>query len=881
MKRRIINGFLMATLLVGAVGTTVSCKDTDEDAIADLRGQLQRENASLKEVLEAQIKGLQSQVSVLESAKAACESELADVKTRLAAVEKAIKESHYLTKEEADKYYVKIEAYLEKITELETAIRKLDGVLGDIRNLQEKDIDLERQINDVNIIAAQAAADAQEALRLARASELRLNNLETTVGAMSDFAQRITDLETAVAGFNSFITTWTPALTQLIQDVATAKSNAETAKNKADELERQLNAHIQACGGSSPVDLQPLWDKVNELRADLNKLEKKVDDNLIAAKRFTTDAIDALKGAGFTYSTLGAFQRAFEQYCTDNGNRLDKIEADVAKIKAQVAALNQSMADQVTGIIIQGTVNPVLGYMNLPFDTRSTMLAAFCGENGGTAVKFPSVNPSAYVSDDQVVNDWEIDNLLASFNPLAIAGANERVYDFDPDDKEKGAYAGTLYVTVNPNTVDFTGKKLTLENSVAEQSPMTLSPLQPSDYKLSFGWTRAGNNNGFYEAKAYVKEADIPSLSARVDMDAIKDVAKDVLDNKNGVNLTQMATTIYSTLSDVLDAYAVKASYPSYTIDENNNVVEKQENNIFSNYNLALTTIKPLSYKFSTNGLPTGVLSKRIATIGNITIEFNQNINVDVNVTGATSVPVTGTVTIPAQNVSDGHGGTITIPAQNAVFNTTVELRDILEDYADDIAGSMESQVNNMIANLQNQVNGKLNEYTAKANNYINKVNKVLDRFEGFVKNIDSKLQPVLLFVNNGKYTRINDAYLVPTKLQLAGSGQSAVTLVATSYTGELLAPACKKLVAVTNVIRYEGGVKKTAQNGDAKCMEALNYVNSNGGGMLGKVVSGSVRDFPFVVKADYADYIFEVSYFAVDFSGVNSRVKSYIQPVR
>lgn len=234
MKRRIINGFLMATLLVGAVGTTVSCKDTDEDAIADLRGQLQRENASLKEVLEAQIKGLQSQVSVLESAKAACESELADVKTRLAAVEKAIKESNYLTKEEADKYYVKIEAYLEKITELETAIRKLDGVLGDIRNLQEKDTKLESQINDVNIIAAQAAADAQEALRLARASELRLNNLETTVGAMSDFAQRITDLETAVAGFNSFITTWTPALTQLIQDVATAKSNAETAKNKAD-----------------------------------------------------------------------------------------------------------------------------------------------------------------------------------------------------------------------------------------------------------------------------------------------------------------------------------------------------------------------------------------------------------------------------------------------------------------------------------------------------------------------------------------------------------------------------------------------------------------------------------------------------------------------
>ena len=54
MKRRIINGFLMATLLVGAVGTTVSCKDTDEDATESNRESIikQRQDDLYDSVLE-------------------------------------------------------------------------------------------------------------------------------------------------------------------------------------------------------------------------------------------------------------------------------------------------------------------------------------------------------------------------------------------------------------------------------------------------------------------------------------------------------------------------------------------------------------------------------------------------------------------------------------------------------------------------------------------------------------------------------------------------------------------------------------------------------------------------------------------------------------
>ena len=71
--------------------------------------------------------------------------------------------------------------------------------------------------------------------------------------------------------------------------------------------------------------------------------------------------------------------------------------------------------------------------------------------------------------------------------------------------------AGTLYVTINPNTVDFTGQVLTLENSQAEASKITLGALKQSDKTLTFGWTRAAGN-GFYEAPATLAAAATASM---------------------------------------------------------------------------------------------------------------------------------------------------------------------------------------------------------------------------------------------------------------------------------------------------------------------------------------------------------------------------------
>ena len=61
--------------------------------------------------------------------------------------------------------------------------------------------------------------------------------------------------------------------------------------------------------------------------------------------------------------------------------------------------------------------------------------------------------------------------------------------------------AGTLYMTVNPNTVDFSGTSFSLVNSQDEFSGVTLDTITKSDEVLNFGYSRAANN-GFYEAKA-------------------------------------------------------------------------------------------------------------------------------------------------------------------------------------------------------------------------------------------------------------------------------------------------------------------------------------------------------------------------------------------
>ena len=93
------------------------------------------------------------------------------------------------------------------------------------------------------------------------------------------------------------------------------------------------------------------------------------------------------------------------------------------------------------------------------------------------------------------------------------------------------------------------------------------------------------------------------------------------------------------------------------------------------------------------------------------------------------------------------------------------------------------------------------------------------------------------------------------------------------TYTGEIVTPAFKKYVAVTNVYKSTD-YKVNAQAGDAKCKALAQAANAQQ--YMNEVVPGERRTIPFVYEGGEG-YTYEIVYQALDYSGVTSTAKYYV----
>jgi hypothetical protein len=82
------------------------------------------------------------------------------------------------------------------------------------------------------------------------------------------------------------------------------------------------------------------------------------------------------------------------------------------------------------------------------------------------------------------------------------------------------------------------------------------------------------------------------------------------------------------------------------------------------------------------------------------------------------------------------------------------------------------------------------------------------------------------------------------------------VTLLPTSWSAEVLAPAFRKYVAITSV--------------DGVTVGPDDPVNA---GLLGKVIPGSVKEIPFTIEAGKT---YKIQYSAIDYEG-NIRTLNYV----
>ena len=563
----------------------------------------------------------------------------------------------------------------------------------------------------------------------------------------------------------------------------------------------------------------------------------------------------------------------------------DKMQAQIDDINKKLNALFNTMLNMLTGIELQATESPITGYENFSFLGAE---AHILGTYYGTTAK------------------------PITLGEEKIAKANQVLID-----ETSGENAGVIYATLNPSNVDFTGCTLKVVNSQGEEAPFTATVVK-SNRVLKYGVSRASNSN-LYAIKINLNEENLEAAKTWTSSDAaaLKDVAKNVLDKlrqpgTTRLNIGDAATTIARTFNNRLTAYALQAEQ-KYT-DANG---KEQTRTITSKMSLAATAIKPVSYNF----LKDNETLKNLDLPSFPTIQSKLNFNdykfnwtpieglgtVKTSVTlkdmpdlDNIKVTIDGVVQAPKVNVEKATisfgktelQGTVTEDGKHVIVdlselekNTTADVKvsigdikinpndvkvtldtsatkdmtydvEIPMDEFNKIIDNINKQVGNMIGNVNNIID-KVNNYAETIDGqYITGINNYIQKFENLLRKSNSLLQPAMFYVtNSGSWGQLAREDVGASYLKLQG-GKASTVLVASSYTGEIFAPAFKKYVHVTSA---PTGAHVTGTN-------------------LNKVIDGNLHKIGF--EAD-KEGTYEITYEAVDYSGVKVAKKFYVKVVK
>lgn len=830
MKRKLITAvFAMAMGLV-VVGTFGSCKDYEEDSIEDLRGyqsqQLKKANEKLKADLMAIIEKIKS-----------CDCDDTEVMNMVQALENQLEALDLGEGTLKDQILAALD--LNAATDVMEQLKKklgINEIIEDINNLEA--IDFSGDFNDIN---------------------KRIDSLASTT--FND-SVRLNGINNALSG----------------------------------DLEHLRDSVKNLC------------DSVNNLRADLIALDKSAQeytDTVVAKAVAELDdtinvRIDKLKQA------LETADSNLQSQITDLKDSIDVVAANVSALNTRVDSLESrigkvetTLANLVTGILVQGTENPVFGSFALPLDMRSNVLMTYYGENTVNVrdYTFPAIGTdfSDAASDVTRENSFTEDEfaLLDLTNKVMPISDSETLFD-----KEKGN-AGTLYLTINPNTVNFSKLPVSLVNSWDVESGIKLEPLEKSGKKLTFGYTRSAADNGFYAAKATLDIDSIDKVKVNIEP-GLKSEMKEVLEalqdrNLSSINFTDLAGVIYKQFNGILDANAVKTTWT----DGND-----AKHSVYSEYNIAATAFKPLSYTFlqdNNHKLPT------ISEIDDIDLgDFNVNLKLDtihIDLSTETSLKFdsikfdTDSIYVVVNTVKKGDNGdfvetTDTVNVEGLgdfidELNKTVggwsqEVNNELSNQLETIEREINAQLKDMIDDMNTQLgdvnelvdemNGiedQVNSYVDKVNSYISRVNSYINKINHYIKHANDYLQVTMLFEKeDGSLSQVSNS---------KGVGASRIpvnketVLYLTSYTGELVVPAYKKFVAVTDIMRSTIDTGTSVKNGSiptATLYEANRLESFN------KVLPGSTRAVKF--KANQKG-LYEIKYSALDYSGHTSTRTFYI----
>lgn len=551
----------------------------------------------------------------------------------------------------------------------------------------------------------------------------------------------------------------------------------------------------------------------------------------------------------------------------------DEADAQKELNEAYNTAFDYLINKNLQNIAINATENPVLGYYN----------AAFLGSKL---------------------------NLVSSF--YGTAAQNSQDWGIEKNDFLNNGDAGKIYITLNPNEIDpecITDLKL-VDSQGNEAKGFKLGDIQTTDKVLTYGFTKAASANGFYEVP--VRATDPANDDFSLNKGELKEAAKNIIaklqnPKESNLNLSQIATTLYRSVNNQLKAYTVKASYVLYDPTQ---PVEKRfvvKSQVAPTYDMAAFAVKPLSFNTLKDNqslknlglaldkymLPT--LSDKLGKFMNaldfqIKNENGKQIKMYSMVSGKNVYAYQNGKNVVIVNIGTGDSFTLEntqISKDLSGFNYDHNIYEFYQDWyqasdgnyyptyglkpkkdlvtenyervyvletTDNTIDELIGSINDQIGTQLQPVKDAITNAATKWDNAITPVNNLLHKINAHISDVNQLLQPTMLY----KSTKTNSWNTLSTlkgKLGTRMTGTGSTVLVATSWTGELLAPAYKKSVYVEG----NTGAKVTLMDGKTSAKTPFS-------GSTQKVL------FTATAKGNYT-----IVYEAVDYSGISVKKEYHI----
>lgn len=436
----------------------------------------------------------------------------------------------------------------------------------------------------------------------------------------------------------------------------------------------------------------------------------------------------------------------------------------------EMDAIKETIKKEVTGIEIQATINPIYGTFAYPVGLKSYVLATYYGEIDAP-VFFPAGDTDGdadfWVGGVAGVLTSELKDIKApGFGGPAALKLNKGIV---MDETEGNA--GTLYVTVNPSNVDFTGKEFSLRSSNNAVSKVVLSDLVATDDVLTWGARRA-SANGFYKATATISKDVVKDVALSFNFDAIKTEAKGILDNFTStsareavVDVAKLGLAVMNAMPKNVPQLGVQAQWKDDLTGWKNYV---------SKYELAAVSAKPLGYDFlyDVNYAPKVVKIKDAVTAKERAYE--KEIEKMIALQFGLAEGTYGDIIVKDGKywMDTNKSGEVEPDSDMDITAIITTIREPLETASTNAQTKMQSVLNKLIA----------------------KQNSIFDKVAGAAGNPNRFILPAMLASNESLgYFYPSRNWFAPTQVK---AGET-IKLYPTSLTGEVVAPAFKKYVAI------------------------------------------------------------------------------------